>query len=105
MEEIVLDYSTMLYSTHYIQILLLQSVLMEKCNNDHHQFTKSIRWVWKLNNDDWVLEGLLESTPSTITSIQTSPFSNQLAVGTTSGTLLVCNFSSPQLIFPRYIIC
>jgi WD40 repeat protein len=55
-------------------------------------------WVWdfirELNSNGtkkarWILSGILETTSSTIASIQVSPFSNELAVGTSNGTLLI----------------
>lgn len=55
-------------------------------------------WTWdfvsslqsiKKQSSKWYLRGLLESTSSTISSMVVSPFGNEVAVGTSTGTLLI----------------
>lgn len=52
-------------------------------------------WSWEFTPSSvnrpskWVLRGLLESTNSTVTSMHVSPYANEVAVGTSTGTLLV----------------
>lgn len=63
-------------------------------------------WVWDYIRDisadgtmkfRWVLQGLLETTSSTISCLQVSPFGNEVAVGTSNGTLLVYNLMTGAL--------
>jgi len=64
-------------------------------------------WVWDYIQEKgvdgnkkvrWVLTGLLETTSSTISSMQVSPFNNQLAVGTSNGTLLIYDLLNGAMI-------
>jgi hypothetical protein len=74
---------------------LLQLVQMANCNFDCLNVNQ-IRWVWDFIRDKtnphkskWLLQGLLESIPAQVSSMQVSQAGDEIAIGTTNGFLLV----------------
>lgn len=58
-------------------------------------------WIWNMiqgdNGNEWILNGLLESISSQITSFQNSPFGPFVSIGTNSGHIQIFNLLNSNL--------